>query len=93
MTAFTVGYGGRRPAEFVGLLTAHGYGAPLLLGARGRPPADVAALAAMLSRLSTFAVAVGPRLQAIDINPVLALPAGAPESVLAADAVIELEAG
>ncbi len=35
-------------------------GAPLLLGARGRPPADVKALAEMLSRLSAFAVAAGP---------------------------------
>ena len=60
--------------------------APILLGARGRKPVDVAALAAMLSRLSQFAVAAGPRLQSVDLNPVLALPDGA----YALDAVIEI---
>jgi hypothetical protein len=63
-------------------------GAPLLLGARGRPPADIAALATMLSRLSAFAVAAGPRLQSIDLNPVFAMPQG--QGACAADAVIEL---
>lgn len=61
-------------------------GAPLLLGARGRPEADVAALASTLARLSQFAVAAGPRLQSIDLNPVLATPDGA----YALDAVIEI---
>ena len=65
-------------------------GAPLLRGARGRPPADVAALARMLSRLSAFAIAAGPRLRAIDLNPVLVMPEG--EGAWAADAVIELDA-
>ena len=51
-------------------------GAPLLLGARGRKPADVKALAEMLSRLSAFAVAAGERLQSIDLNPVFAMPEG-----------------
>ena len=51
-------------------------GAPLLLGARGRKPVDIKALAKMLSQLSAFAVAAGPRLQSIDLNPVLALPEG-----------------
>ncbi len=60
--------------------------APILLGARGKPPADVAALAGMLSRLSQWAVAAGDRLQSVDLNPVLALPGGA----YALDAVIEL---
>ncbi|MBI5276482.1 MAG: acetate--CoA ligase family protein [Burkholderiales bacterium] len=63
-------------------------GAPLLQGARGRPPADIAALARMLSRLSAFAVAAGPRLQSIDLNPVFAMPEG--QGAYAADAVIEL---
>lgn len=62
--------------------------APLLLGARGRPPCDVAALARMLARLSVLAVQAGPDLAAIDLNPVLALPDGA----YAADAVIEIGA-
>ncbi|MBB1492848.1 MULTISPECIES: acetate--CoA ligase family protein [unclassified Paracoccus (in: a-proteobacteria)] len=61
--------------------------APLLTGARGRPPADLDALAGMLSRLSVFAAAAGPRLVSIDLNPVVALPSGA----YALDAVIELD--
>jgi acyl-CoA synthetase (NDP forming) len=64
-------------------------GAPLLLGARGRKPADVKALAQMLSRLSAFAVASGDKLQSIDLNPVFAMPEG--EGAFAVDAVIEVE--
>ncbi|WP_241665393.1 acetate--CoA ligase family protein [Teichococcus oryzae] len=63
-------------------------GAPLLLGARGRPPADIRALARMLSRLSVLAHQAGPRLSAIDLNPVFAMPEG--EGAFAADAVIEI---
>jgi acyl-CoA synthetase (NDP forming) len=63
-------------------------GFPLLDGARGRPRADVAALAAALSRLSVFAHQAGPRLKAVDVNPILVTQDGA----FAADAVIELEA-
>ena len=63
-------------------------GAPLLEGARGRPKADIKALAEMLSRLSAFAVAAGPRLQSIDLNPVLAMPEG--QGAYAVDAVIEV---
>ena len=61
-------------------------GAPLLMGARGRPVADIQALAAMLSRLSSFAVAAGPTLSSIDLNPVFAMPQG--QGAFAADAVI-----
>jgi len=64
-------------------------GAPLLLGARGRPVADIQALADMLSRLSAFAIAAGPRLQSIDLNPVLAMPKG--QGAYAVDAVIEVK--
>lgn len=63
-------------------------GAPLLLGARGRAPADIKALAQMLSRLSAFATAAGSGLQSIDLNPVFAMPQG--QGAYAADAVIEL---
>jgi acyl-CoA synthetase (NDP forming) len=66
-------------------------GFPLLDGARGRPKADVAALARALSALSAFAVAAGPRLAGIDVNPMLVLPAG--QGCFAADAVIELQGG
>ncbi len=62
--------------------------AALLRGARGRPAADTAALARMLSRLSVFAVQAGARLRAVDLNPVFALPEG--EGALAADAVLEI---
>ena len=64
-------------------------GFPLLDGARGRPKADVAALARALSALSAFAAAAGPRLAGVDINPVLVLPEG--QGCFAADAVIELD--
>ena len=63
-------------------------GAPLLLGARGRKNADVKALAETLSRLSAFAVAAGPKLESIDLNPVFAMPEG--EGAFAVDAVIEV---
>ena len=63
-------------------------GAPLLLGARGRPVADIPALARTLSRLSAFAASAGPRLQSVDLNPVFAMPAG--EGAYAADAVIDI---
>jgi len=65
-------------------------GAPLLLGARGRQPADVKALATMLARLSVFAAQSGPALQSIDLNPVFAMPEG--QGAFAADAVIEIGA-
>lgn len=66
-------------------------GAPLLLGARGRKPVDIKALAEMLSRLSAFAVAAGPELASIDLNPVFAMPEG--EGAFAVDAVIEVGDG
>ena len=63
-------------------------GAPLLLGARGRPPVDIKALAHMLARLSAFAHAAGPRLLSVDLNPVFAMPEG--QGAFAADAVLEI---
>lgn len=66
-------------------------GAPLLMGARGRKPADIKALADMLSRLSAFAAAAGPDLASIDLNPVFAMPEG--EGAFAVDAVIEVGDG
>jgi acyl-CoA synthetase (NDP forming) len=63
-------------------------GFPLLDGARGRPKADVAALAQALSNLSAFAVAAGDRLTSVDINPFFVLPEG--EGGFAADAVLEI---
>lgn len=61
----------------------------VLTGARGREPADIDALAEMLSKLSVFAACAGPRLVSVDLNPVVAMPEGA----FALDAVIELDDG
>ena len=63
-------------------------GAPRLRGARGRPKADIKALAHMLARLSAFAAAAGPRLASIDLNPVFAMPEG--HGAFAVDAVVEV---
>ena len=63
--------------------------AAILRGARGQAPADVDALAQMLSQLSVFAVGAGERLVSVDLNPVLAMPEG--QGAFALDAVIELD--
>ena len=57
---------------------------PLLTGLRGQPPADLAALAAALSRLSRFAAANAAAIESLDLNPFLVRPEGA----LALDAVL-----
>jgi succinyl-CoA synthetase beta subunit len=64
-------------------------GFPLLDGARGRPRADVKALAAALAALSRFAAGADERLLSVDINPLLVLPEG--QGAFAADAVIEVK--
>jgi acetyltransferase len=58
-------------------------GAPLLRGARGRPGVDTDALAALVAGLGTFLVA-NPDVEEVDLNPVIASPAGA----IAVDALI-----
>jgi acyl-CoA synthetase (NDP forming) len=50
--------------------------APLLTGARGRPPLDVAAAAASLAALSRVSAA-HPELAELEVNPLLVTPAGA----------------
>jgi acyl-CoA synthetase (NDP forming) len=67
-----------------GLLTSL-QGAPLLLGARGRPPVDLEALADLVARVSLLAAA-HPELAELELNPVLAGPSG----VLALDARVVL---
>ena len=62
--------------------------AGVLTGLRGRPPADVPALARMLSRLSVFAHRAGEALDSVDLNPVLALPRG--EGAYALDALVQV---
>lgn len=61
-------------------------GAPLLQGARGQPPVDIKALANMLSRLSAVGDVCRDQVMSIDLNPVLALPAGL--GAFALDAVV-----
>ena len=57
---------------------------PLLDGKRGRPPADVAALAEALARFSVMTADLADFLAEIDVNPLLA----GPEGVLALDALV-----
>ncbi len=61
-----------------------GYG--LLKGFRGKPAADIDALAKTLAQLSQFAAANADQISSIDLNPVVALEAG--RGVFALDAVI-----
>jgi acetyl-CoA synthetase (ADP-forming) len=56
--------------------------APVLAGLRGRP-ADVAAAADALARLSWLAADLGPRLVELDINPLILRAAG--QGVIAVD--------
>ena len=59
-------------------------GLSLLRGARGRPHADLAALADVLVGLGEIALDLGEQLVDLDINPLFALPQGA----LAGDALL-----
>ncbi len=61
-------------------------GRELLAGARGRPPADVAAFADVVSRLSRFAVDHAHVLREVDLNPVIVLPAG--QGAVVVDALV-----
>jgi acetyltransferase len=63
-------------------------GAPLLRGVRGRPPADVPALADVLARVAALAEDHHGRLRALDINPLLVLENG--RGAVAVDWLIEL---
>ncbi len=63
-------------------------GTAVLSGVRGRPPADVAALADTLVRLGALALAHADRLAALDLNPVLVRPAG--HGVVAVDWLVEM---
>jgi succinyl-CoA synthetase beta subunit len=60
-----------------------------LRGFRGRPPADLEALADALVRLSQLAVDLGDLIAALDINPLIVLPRG--QGVQAVDALVEVE--
>jgi hypothetical protein len=51
-------------------------GFSVLQGVRGAPPADLDALASLLSTLSRFAAANADTVESVDLNPVLARPQG-----------------
>ncbi len=61
--------------------------APLLFGHRGRPAADVGALCDAIVAVSRIAAENVGRLRALEVNPLLVMPAGGGAIVL--DAVIE----
>jgi acetate---CoA ligase (ADP-forming) len=61
-------------------------GAALLRGFRGAAPADMAALSAALVRLSHLAWDLRDVVRAVDVNPLMVLPAG--YGVIAADALV-----
>jgi acyl-CoA synthetase (NDP forming) len=63
-------------------------GARLMQGFRGRPLADIDALADALVRVSQLAVDLGDLISALDINPLMVLPRG--QGVRAVDALVEL---
>jgi acetyltransferase len=60
----------------------------LLGGFRGRPTADRAALARLVCDFAAFVAGVGEQVKAIDLNPVMVLPAG--RGVRIVDAAIEI---
>jgi acetyltransferase len=63
-------------------------GARLLQGFRGRPAADLAALADTLVRVSYLAMHIEGHLAELDINPLMVLPSG--QGVKAVDALVVL---
>jgi acyl-CoA synthetase (NDP forming) len=63
-------------------------GARLLQGFRGRPAADLAALADALVRVSHLAMHMEGHLAELDINPLMVLPSG--QGVKAVDALVVL---
>jgi len=56
--------------------------APLLAGFRGAPPADRAALVEAIVTLGRVALAYGPLIEAIDLNPVSVLAVGKGVAIL-----------
>jgi acetate---CoA ligase (ADP-forming) len=58
----------------------------VLEGVRGRPPADIDALAAALARLSVLAAAQADAIETIDVNPFLVRAKG--QGAVAVDALV-----
>jgi acetyltransferase len=63
-------------------------GARLLQGFRGRPAADLEALADTLVRVSDLAMHIDRHLAELDIDPLMVLPSG--QGVKAVDALVVL---
>lgn len=63
-------------------------GFAMLEGVRGAPPADIDALAGLLSRLSHFAAANADIVESVDLNPVRVMPEG--KGVVPLDALLLL---
>jgi hypothetical protein len=61
----------------------------LLGGHRGAPPADRASLVQTITRAATLAAALGPRLAALDLNPVIVGPVGRGATIVDARIVLE----
>ena len=61
----------------------------LLDGVRGRPGADRALLARLISRVSHWAAGMSPVLEELDLNPMLA----GPDGVIGVDCVMILRKG
>lgn len=62
--------------EEVRVVLASLRGAALLNGARGRPPADIDSIIEVALRLSALAEDFGKHIEALDLNPLIALPRG-----------------
>ena len=62
-------------------------GAKLLAGFRGRPPADRTALIELATKFAVWIEALDDTVAAVDLNPVMVLPAG--RGVKIADATLE----
>jgi acetyltransferase len=79
------------PVDMAGALEmiSHTKGVKLLGGHRGKPPADIDALADALVRVSHFALAVAEPLAELDLNPLIVLPRG--QGVKAVDALLVLK--
>jgi hypothetical protein len=61
----------------------------LLRGYRGAPPADRASLVDAIVRTSVLASALGARLAALDLNPVIVGPVGGGATVVDARIVVD----
>ncbi len=68
-------------------LVSEAAGAKLLAGFRGRPPADRTALIELATKFAVWIEALDDTVAAVDLNPVMVLPAG--RGVKIADATLE----